>query len=283
MEIIKDIRALRILHYVVLAVFGVVLLNEKKDIVPFFTDRDSLLIFPLFIIALTYAAVFAIVTNNLEDLETDKLTNPLRPLVLGTVKKGPYLFAGIVCLVYSLVLSLLVQREMFLGILAISAGYYLYSCKPFRIKRIPIISKLFIGINSLVMALCGYALAGGFIKDFPLVWALFILLPLSLSANFVDLKDTEGDRKMGVKTLPVIFGERKAKGFIAACTICTYLMAALIINIIWLYPLALIMAGLHCYLLYRKPYNEKPVFMVYISGLVSVEIILFFQKYLTAQ
>jgi geranylgeranylglycerol-phosphate geranylgeranyltransferase len=282
-EIVRDIRVLRILHYVVLALLGIALLGQKENVEAFFISEETMLVFPLFIVALAYAAVFAIVTNNIEDLEADRLTNPTRPLVLGTVNKRHYLMAGVFCLVYSLLLSLLVQKEMFYGILAISAGYYIYSCRPFRIKRIPIVSKLFIGANSLVVAVCGYVLAGGAVKEFPLAWAMFILLPLSLSANFVDLKDTEGDRKMGVKTLPVLFGEKNAKGFIAACTICTYLVAAILINILWFYPLVLFVSLLHCYLLYRKPYNEKPVFVVYITGLVGLELVLFFHKYLTGQ
>lgn len=281
--IIKDIRPLRILHYVVLALLGIAVVGDEEKATAFFTSPETILVFPLFIVALTYAAVFAIVTNNIEDLETDRLTNRTRPLVLGTVEKSTYLIAGVFCLAYSLLLSLLVRKEMFLGILAISTGYYLYSCKPFRIKKIPFISKLFIGMNSLAIAVCGFALASGTLKDFPLTWALFILLPLSLSANFVDLKDTEGDRKMGVKTLPVLFGEKKAKAFIAACTISTYLMAAILINIILFYPLAILMALLHCYLLYRKPYNEKPVFIVYITGLMGLETILFFHKYIPGQ
>jgi len=279
-EIIRDLRPLRILHYVVLALLGIAVLGNDEIIAAFFTNKETMLVFPLFIVALTYAAVFAIVTNNIEDLEADKLTNQSRPLVLGTVNKSTYLLAGIICLAYSLLLSFLVQKEMFFGIFAISTGYYLYSCRPFRIKKIPIISKLFIGLNSFVVAMCGFVLAGGRLNHFPLSWVLFILLPLSLSANFVDLKDTEGDRKTGVKTLPVLFGERKAKAFIAACTICTYLMAAILINIIWFYPLVTLMAVIHCYLLYRKPYNEKPVFIVYISGLLGLEAILFFHKYL---
>ena len=279
-EIIRDLRPLRILHYVVLALLGIAVVDNDERLAEFFAGRETMFVFPLFIIAITYAAVFAIVTNNLEDLEADKFTNPSRPLVLETVNKDSYLLAGILCLAYSLFLSFLVRKEMFFGIIAISAGYYIYSCRPFRIKKIPIVSKLFIGLNSFMLAVCGFLLTGGILKDFPLNWALFILLPLSLSANFVDIKDIEGDKKTGVNTLPVLFGERKAKAFIAVCTLCTYLMASILISIIWFYPLVILMAVLHCYLLYRKPYNEKPIFIVYISGLLGLEIILFFHKYL---
>ena len=282
MQILGDLRVLRILHYVVLAGLGMALFFKDYQLFIRFLQGDRALLFPLFAIALTYAAVFAIVTNNIEDLEADKLSNPRRPLVTGRVNRFSYLMTGLGCLVYALILSLLAQIEMFLAILFISLGYYVYSCRPFRLKRIPFLAKLFIGINSLVVTIGGYVLAGGQLKDFPLLWIIFILVPLTLSANFVDLKDTEGDGSTGVRTLPVMWGEKKARFFIAFFTVCTYIMAGIILDITWLYPLNALMAIIHCYFLYRKPYDEKPVFLIYITALVSLNIILLFHKQLSS-
>lgn len=280
-EIIRDLRFMRILHYVALALLGFALYFFNHNVEIYFTQRNNLLVYPLFFIALIYAAVFAIITNNVADIETDKISNTARPLVQGTVNQTHYLLAGFFCLSYALMLSLLVNSTMFYGILIISAGYHIYSCKPFRIKRIPFVAKLLIGFNSLVVAVCGFVLAGGRLVDFPIVWAVFIMLPLSLAANFVDLKDTAGDGKTGIKTLPVILGERRAIHVIVFFTVCTYLMAAVIINLLWVYPLCGIMAILHIVLLYRKPYNEKPIFLIYISALFGLNIILLFNKYIS--
>lgn len=279
-EIFSDLRFMRILHYAALALFGFALYFSNLDVNTYFSQSGELLVFPLFIIALIYAAVFAIITNNIADIETDKISNTRRPLIKGTVKQAHYLLAGIFCLSYALILSLLVNSIMFYGILMISAGYYIYSCKPFRLKRIPFIAKLLIGFNSLVVAVCGFVLAGGRLNDFPVIWAVFIMLPLSLAANFVDIKDIAGDGKTGIKTLPVILGEKRAIHLIVFFTVCTYLMAAVIINLLWVYPLCGIMAILHITLLYRKPYNEKPIFLIYISALFGLNIILLFNKYL---
>lgn len=278
-EILRDLRLIRILHYVALAALGFALYFKDHELSLLFFP-GKILVFPLFIIALIYAAVFAIVTNNIADIETDKISNPKRPLVLGTVQLQPYRLAGICSLIFSLLLSLAVQAVMFYGIFIISAGYYIYSCRPFRLKRIPVIAKLIIGVNSLVVAVCGFMLAGGELNNFPLVWAVFIILPLSLAANFVDLKDTAGDGISGIRTLPVILGQKKAINLICFFTICTYAMAAIIVNLSWVYPLCGVMAVLHIVLLYRKPYNEKPIFLVYISALFGLNIILLFSKYL---
>lgn len=275
-EILRDLRIPRILHYVALAGLGMALYLRTDDHLNIYLRSDKVLLFPLFIVALTYAAVFAIVTNNIEDLGADQISNPKRPLVTGTVDTLSYLWAGIFCQVWALLLALMTQKALFFGILAISAGYYIYSCRPFRLKRIPIVAKIIIGFNSLAVAVCGYVLTGGNLADFSLIWVFYILVPLSLAANFVDLKDTEGDRHTGVKTLPVLWGEDKARLFITACTVFAYLMAGFLLHIWWVYPLNILIAALHIRFLYQQPYDEKPVFLIYVAALFGLDVFLFF-------
>lgn len=273
-ELIRDLRPLRILHYVILSILGIALsLKLQEKSVAFFIEHKGV-DFNLFVISLTYAAVFAIVSNNLEDLESDRITNPNRPLVKGTVNRREYFFSGVVCQVIAFVISALISKELFLTILSISTGYYIYSCKPFRLKRIPFLSKFIIGINSFSVALGGFVLCGSKLIEFPLTWMFFILIPLALSANFIDLKDTEGDRLVGVKTLPVIFGENKAKIIIAISTIITYIMAGFFLKNLWFFPLILITAVLHVWFLFKQPYKEKPVFLIYITGLTALCVLI---------
>lgn len=275
-EILNDLRILRILHYVALAGLGMALYLRMADDSFFSLTFRILPVFLLFIVALVYAAVFAIITNNIEDLEADKISNPERPLVRNRVTKAAYYRAGIFCQVYALLLAILVQDAMFLGVLAISVGYYIYSCPPFRLKKFPFLAKGIIGFNSLAVALCGFVLAGGHLFQFPAIWIFYILVPLSLAANFVDLKDTAGDGQTGIMTLPVLWGEHKARFFIACCTIVAYGMAGFLLRLVWVYPLLLLVTSVHIWLLYRKPYDEKPIFLVYVSALLSLDICLFF-------
>ncbi len=270
-EILRDLRFIRIFHFIVMTVLGSILYLRSS---PQDFNIHTVLLFIIFCIALIYAAVFAIVTNNIEDIEADKITNPGRPLIKGSVNQKSYLIAGLVCLIYALVISLVMKMEMFFGILAISVGYYIYSCKPFRLKRIPFVSKFIIGVNTFSVTLCGFVIAGGVMTEFPIIWAIFILVPLSLAANFIDLKDTEGDRFAGIKTWPVIFGERKAKIFIAVCTIATYLMAGWLLDKNWALPLNAVALAFHLWFLFRKPYNEKAVFLIYISSLMALNVLL---------
>lgn len=269
--IIADFRIARILHYVALSGLGIALAARE---LPGRLETERMLNYGLFIMALVYAAVFAVVTNDLEDVEADRISNKKRPLVAGTITRYQYLIAGVLCLVVALLLAGLSEEVMFFGVLGISLGYWIYSCRPFRLKRIPLIAKLLIGLNSLIVALTGYVLAGGVISGFPLVWIFYIVVPLSLAANFVDLKDTEGDGRTGVKTLPVMFGLKKARQIIVFFTLLTYAMGGLLLGIVWVYPLMVLLAGLHTWLLYRQPYQERWVFMVYLSALFGLDVFL---------
>lgn len=273
-ELLRDLRVPRILHYVALGGLGMALFLRQSGQAGRIPDPDLLWRFLLFAVALSYAAVFAIVTNNLEDVAADRVTNPDRPLVQGTVNPAVYLRAGVLSLLASLLVAVLADRRMLAGVLAITAGYFVYSCRPFRLKRVPILSKLLIGLNSLAVAVCGFALAGGDFREFPPSWALYLLVPLSLAANFVDLKDTEGDRRTGVATLPVLLGERVARHCIAVSTVVAYSAAGFLLAIPWVHPLNAGVAALHLHGLYRKPYEERRVFAVYVSALFALDGIL---------
>jgi len=271
-----DLRVLRILHYVVLAAVGICLYGKETGNNGYFLNTSSVLQFLLFSFALVYAAVFAMVTNDIADVDADRLNNPRRPFVSGAISKSMAMRVAVFCLAWSLGLSFFTGISSFYGILFISFLYYIYSCPPFRLKRIPFLSKFLIGINSLAVTICGYVLAGGTPSEFPPAWAIFILLPLSLAANFVDIRDLPGDRGTGVRTLPVVFGERSSRMLIAFFTLCAYLTGACLLDVAWLYPFNAAAALLHCLLLFRTPFYERPVFLVYLSALIALCIILLF-------
>jgi chlorophyll synthase len=271
-----DLRLPRIVHYVAIAGLGMALWLRQAEQLALLEMPQTWLLFGLLVLCLVYAAIFAIVTNNIEDLAADRITNPDRPLVRGLIPTRTYLWAGICCQCVALGLSFAADVRMGWGIVAVSAGYWVYSCRPLRLKRVPILSKLLIGFNSLSVAVCGYALAGGHWLQFPMAWLAFILIPLSLAANFVDLKDTEGDRATGIATLPVLMGEPTARHLIAAATIATYVWGAVLLGIAWVYPLNAVGAALHVYFLYRKPYDERWVFLILIGALLGLDFLLFF-------
>jgi 4-hydroxybenzoate polyprenyltransferase len=280
--LLGDLRVPRILHYVALAGIGWMLFHRDglgpRVSVPL-PSLDESLVFAILVISLTYAAIAAIITNNLEDLAADRISNPHRPLASGAVAPRPYLVAGICCEIIALALAAACDWRMFWGVLGISAGYFVYSCRPLRLKRIPILSKALIGLNSWLVAGCGFTLAGGDPMEFPMWWSVWIIGPMSLAANFVDLKDTAGDGATRVWTLPVLLGESRARHVIALATLLSYGMAARLLWPIcppWVLPLNVGAAAAHVFFLYRRPYDERWVFLVYVGALYGLIFLLFF-------
>ncbi|MES2557532.1 MAG: UbiA family prenyltransferase [Bacteroidota bacterium] len=278
-ELWFDLRLGRIFHYFMLFVFGFVLFHDTlfslEQISP-----EVWLKFPLYFIVLAYAAVFAIATNNKEDLEIDKITNVNRPLVRNAVNPRKYLVVASISLIVSLIIAFLTDPVFFAAVFGISLVYYIYSCKPFKIKRFVFLAKLLIGVNSLISALCGYLLAGGKLTEFPLFWLIFILVPVSLMANFIDLKDTAGDRLAGIKTLPVIWGEPTAKLLIALFTFSAYVYVFFYFNSLLIGLVLLLTVSTHIYLIFRKPYQEKPLFLLHNSLFLGLILLLLIRPYI---
>lgn len=279
MELWLDLRLGRIFHYFVLYLFGCVLYAKTPELLlhlpPVFLLKSA-----LYFVILAYAAVFAIATNNQEDLEIDRITNTNRPLVRNAVDPELYRRIAIRSLVISCILAALAGLVFLLAIGAISLVYYLYSCKPFKLKRFVLLAKFLIGVNSLISAVCGFYVAGGYLSDFPVFWLIFLLIPVALMANFVDLKDTEGDKVAGIKTLPVLLGEKDARYLIVLFTIVAYGFVYVYFDTLWISILLAIICSAHVFLLFRKPYSEKPLFLLHNSLFIGLIVLVLTSQYL---
>lgn len=279
----RDLRSERILHYFLLYLLGTVLYCDSftalSAISPTFLIHSL-----VYLLCLVYAAFFAIAVNNKEDLVIDRVSNPNRPLVLKKIHTRTYMQLAVSSLVASFIFSAFCGIHYFLTILGISLIYWCYSAPPFRLKRFVFLAKFLIGINSLLSACCGYVAAGGNWQQFPVFWLIFILGPISLLANFIDLKDLEGDRAGGIKTLPVRIGLHKTKRVLSVFAFITYCFVAYFFQS-WVVVLLLIIGlGIHIFVLFREPYREKTVFLLHNSlllGLIVLFLLRNFVKQLT--
>ncbi|MDE2232291.1 MAG: UbiA family prenyltransferase, partial [Candidatus Omnitrophica bacterium] len=86
---------------------------------------------------------------------------------------------------------------------------------------------------------------------------IFFLVFTSLSANFIDLKDIQGDRAAGIRTLPVLTGERWGHCLIGVISFPTYIAAYWIFALKGCFWLCLIMGVLQYLLVNRKPYSDR--------------------------
>jgi 4-hydroxybenzoate polyprenyltransferase len=139
---------------------------------------------------------------------------------------------------------------------------------------VPIFSKLFIALDSLVLVMLGFIFSGRELLSFPrgLVWYFLVLV--TLSANFIDMKDYAGDQKAGIKTLPVLLGLPRAKLLLGGFLLLTYsfLGLALVDLRITLGGLALGVAQF--FLVNKKEYRELWVFALHLAGIILLFIYL---------
>jgi 4-hydroxybenzoate polyprenyltransferase len=262
--ILKDIRPLRLLHYVSLFLMGVFIFNYNKD---------SFILIDLFksisiIIAITLAWIYSVITNNIEDQEIDKITNKNRPLIKESVKLEEYKKIAYLTLSFALIYAGIVGFKFFFLVFLFIGNYFVYSMPPLRLKKVPFLSKLFIALNSLITIMMGFLITNFSLENFPVILYPLFLIGFTAVINFIDIKDYKGDKHEGIKTLPVIMGIKKSKFFIGLFFITVYSWIFFIFpenNIFILFPF---IGFLQFYLINKKNYQEKYIFITYLLTLV---------------
>ncbi|MCP4050070.1 MAG: UbiA family prenyltransferase [bacterium] len=263
--VLKEVPFERIFHYQLLMIAGVVIGFNKSQI-SFSTHFLFSLILSL--ISLCFLALFAMINNNLADLKIDKISNHNRALAKGVINIETYSKLQYPCLFIGLAISSFVSFKIFFFNLLGAGNYYLYSTPPIRIKRITYLSKGIIALNSLIMVLAGYTLVTGSLKNFPHIISAFLLFIFINPMQFIDIKDYEGDKKYGIRTFPVLVGLKKSKIIIGISFIIAYLSCFFILKEACLLLPLFVMGSLQFYLINKKKYNEKPVFLLYLVSLI---------------
>jgi 4-hydroxybenzoate polyprenyltransferase len=230
---------------------------------------SDLLVYPL--IGLTMAAVLNAASNALNqiyDLEIDRINKPKRPLPSGRLSlSSAWTFTAITYAI-ALVLAWFVQpggrHECFWIVLVATGITVLYSAPPFRTKRLGIWANVTIAIpRGVLLKVAGWSAVKTVIAIEPwFIGAIFGLFLLGASTT-KDFADMEGDARGGCRTLPIIYGVRRAAWMISPSFVIPFLMIALGAYTRILtgsFTLLLILAagmtayGLYvCYLMLRRP------------------------------
>jgi len=263
--VIKDFRVVRYICCFILLAIGIsIYLSGAKDIDAFIVIR----ILAVFL-ALFFAVRFSGVMNDLFDRDCDKVSNKTRALVTGIISEAEYLRVGLFYLTFSLLFSVWVSENCFVLNLIFAGLYFLYSAPPFRLKRFFALASLVTGIQALIILLMGQlSLAQGettILLYPPLFWLVFLVF--FLGSNIKDLKDVEGDKLCGVYSLPVLFGEKRARKIIAFSVFLSYLLVPVFLAGIF-YDIKItalsIFFAFFSYFYIRKPHSiEKVIFMLY--------------------
>ncbi|MBF0330740.1 MAG: UbiA family prenyltransferase [Candidatus Omnitrophica bacterium] len=266
--VFRDLRWMRLTQYLLLIVLGaVVCAKHFSGQVVFGQEGFFRVIFLL--ISVTLAWAFCVISNNWADEDIDRVANPRRPSVAGTVPAGVYRCIGWGCLWGAGIYALAINAAT-LEIMAVFTGAYsLYSMPPLRLKRVPVLSKFVIGLNALLMFMLGYMFwANSTTIQLPFI--LFFLLFFTFSANFIDIKDHDGDLAAGIKTLPVLLGPLWAKRLIGLSFVVTYLAAYETFMLQGFFWGCLATGAVQCILINRKNYDERPVLIIHVASLIFI-------------
>ncbi|WP_457612253.1 UbiA family prenyltransferase [Methanocaldococcus sp.] len=164
---------------------------------------DSLEKAILIFLVIFFICGYGNVINDIYDIEIDRINKPYRPLPSGRVSLERAKLLAILFLILGLFLSILINIYSFLIALINSILLYLYAKYFKKYKPIGnIIVSYLTGSTFLFGAVAG--------KNFLIAFILFICSFLATWGReiFKDYEDIEGDKKEGVKSLPIIFGKK---------------------------------------------------------------------------
>lgn len=102
------------------------------------------------------------------------------------------------------------------------------------------------------------------LRAFPTKYTFGILAIFLLAENMKNIKDIEGDKKEGIKTLPVVFGKRWGKLIVGFCLFLGSLLVPLIfyLNVYTLY-VGIFFGSILFFLANKKDFKEKYIFLTY--------------------
>lgn len=266
-NILKDIRPYRILHFQLMFVAGILLFPLK--ISEIFIDAKDILAMVVALLAILFACLVAIIINNISDKRTDKANKRENILLKKKMDLTQYKIFALFSILLMALYALAVDFIFFFLLLCFAGNYYLYSMPPFRFKKLLFFSKFIISLNSVILAIAGFIFAGGNFFEFPHNLTFYFIVILAFPLQFIDIKDYVGDKEEGIKTLPVVMGLVPSKIFIGISFLLAYIMMPFILRLPQILPVAVAAGAVQVFLINKKNYREKWVFIWYLSGLVA--------------
>ncbi len=205
----------------------------------------------------------AVHVNDIIDLDIDKISNTERPLVKNDLDSNKMHDIGNVWLSVALLGAWSAGYYPFFMALVYVATSYIYSSPPLRLRKLPLVPSFLISTACLATILAGFFFvsANKNIQTFPILLGIGIIVMVTLAINFKDLKDVEGDRESGIVTLPILFGGNGTRvvGLFFATSI---FLIPVFLSFYLLYIICLPASVIGYFLITKKPYSEKPIFVL---------------------
>lgn len=252
---LKSLRPLNILFFIFFVIAGTIL-AKSYDII--------ILLIKIIIVTLLWQ--YNIILNNIYDEGIDKTQKRLTPITAKLIKKSSYMRIAIFIASITIILSLILQNSIFLFLTIIYLfSATIYSAPPLRLRKY-IFSTCFIGIGSIIAFLIGYLQPSFLIVNSINIEIILILVVIffatSVGTVIKDMKDVEGDKNYGAKTIFTEFGLEKGKRISYILLFLSFISPVLLfsefLDIIFFTFLAIIAV-----LMFRKFEIQEPVLLIF--------------------
>ena len=206
--------------------------------------------------------------NQIYDLDIDRVNKASRPIPSGRLSvRDAWVFTG-AAYVTALALAWFIapngRRECFWIVVAATICTLIYSCPPLRTKQRGIWANVTIALpRGVLLKVAGWSCIKTIWAAEPwFIGAIFGLFLLGASTT-KDFADMEGDARGGCRTLPLIYGVRRAAWMISPSFVLPFMLISygafsgiLTGHFLALQALSLVMTGYGvfvCYLMLRRP------------------------------
>ncbi len=196
------------------------------------------------------------ILNDYFDYEIDRINAPHRPIPSGKISRKSALVYAIIINLIGLVFAVMVSPDFLLIALINTSVLSLYAWK---LKRYAFIGNVSVSYLSTSTFIASGLITGNFAS----LWSspIFILALISFFGTlgreiFKDIEDVKGDKKIGAKTLPIIWGENPSKllGYAFLYIACLLLFLPLYLNIFgFSYMIGIIPALVLCLYAWKTP------------------------------
>ncbi|MFZ1020084.1 MAG: UbiA family prenyltransferase [Minisyncoccia bacterium] len=265
--LIKNSRPERIFHFFLLFLLGTVFATSAWSI-----NWVDLQCYFLAFLSFVFAWLFSVCQNDIYDETIDSVSNKNRPIVAKELSKNDLSFASKIFLLFAFLCAYSSSHYVLFFVCFFLLVYFIYSNPPLRLKRFVILNSFLVSLACLSVILAGFFL----VNQDPSVLAfspslvLAIIIFFTAVANIRDIKDVEGDRADGIKTLPTILGIKKAKKIIAGIICFFFLLIPWYFNFSYLYIPAIVASIFSWHFINQENYKEWKAFVVYMIYLLLI-------------
>jgi geranylgeranylglycerol-phosphate geranylgeranyltransferase len=232
-------------------------------------------------LSIFFISAASLILNDYFDIEIDKINAPERPLPAGLVTERDVILLSIVVTMLGFIAGYLISLEALLVIIMVWAVGFLYN---WRFKKAGFVGNLMVSFSVGMTFVFGGIAVG---KPFEvIVWFFAIITALiDLGEEIAaDAMDIEGDRKVGSRSLALVFGRENAlriSGVLFSLVIVASGLPFLLgwLEWIYLFPI-LLMDAVILYstskLLDSRIVNRRIyIRWIYLSGLVAFSTFIF--------